>query len=197
MRLDVYVEGLWLEMRVGRIIDTGDGLGRREVVQVASQLRELRACVLFLSLLLLLGHCLCVLVQVFANLIVLDHKLLGNLLLFARDGGTSCAHSNRVRTCGCKIHGSFRRYTICHLQLLDNLGGFGEERFLSTLEFGLFLLQVPGAATMPSVDPLDETSCHLYSFVIPLDPEHSPDFLDRDGGLAFFLTVLLGLAKKG
>lgn len=74
MGFDVHIECLRLKVRVRWVVNAWYSFGRRKVVQVTSQLGELCARILLLSLLLLLKHRLGVLVQVFANLVVLQHE---------------------------------------------------------------------------------------------------------------------------
>lgn len=80
MRLDVHVEGLGLELRVGRVVDARDRLRGREVVQVGRQLGELGARALLLPFLFVLGYLLVVLVQVAPHLLVLRLHVLQVLL---------------------------------------------------------------------------------------------------------------------
>ena len=71
MRLDVHVERLRLQLRVRRVVHARDGPRARQVMQVAGQLCELRACTLLLPLLFVAEALLVVRVEQSAYLLVL------------------------------------------------------------------------------------------------------------------------------
>ena len=88
-----------------------------------------------------------------------------------------------------------RRYgKDLNLLLLDNLGSLGEVGFLSPEKLCLLLLKVLCAASVASVDSLDETARSQDGLETPSHTEHAPLRLHVDRHFALSLTVLLGLA---
>lgn len=80
MSLDVHVERLRLQLRVRRVVHTRDGPRAGQVVQVASQLCELGARTLLLSLLFVAEALLVVGVQQAAHFLVLPLDVVEVLL---------------------------------------------------------------------------------------------------------------------
>mmetsp|Transcript_4520 Transcript_4520/g.4235 ORF Transcript_4520/g.4235 Transcript_4520/m.4235 type:complete len:222 (-) Transcript_4520:101-766(-) len=174
MSFDIHIEGLWLQVGVRRVVDSWDGSGRTQMVQIGCQLCEFSPGCGFLPLLLLQLKTPLVVVQLFHHLRVLLVHMIQVILP--------------------RIEVMFILSTVePSIVFLNNDGHAVEELHLVV---GLFRLSFPEeelSASVASEDPLDIPASIQDLLVVPLNLKHSPVFLDVYRCQLLLLSVLLCL----
>ena len=206
MRLDIDVEGLWLYVRVGRIIHARLRPCRAQMVQVAGQLAKFGTCVLLLAFVFVLHAGLVVLSQLRAYFFVLQHSrfVIKDVYLpwSPRAEDNSYVRRSRARTCESSSHDSCQGKEISkggaqdYLLFLDDLGHGMVEFFLSLVVECLDAGMEESSALVPASDALDESAGSDGSFEGPLDFQHAPVLLQIDNCARLLIALFLGLTIK-